>query len=343
MKTHVGITAAVAMIGAAGAAQGQSFPNLRYQAGPVELSARLAASVQGAVFDDPAGPSDSPEGDFDASARLNAEWVFANGWVLGGRFEIDTDDRAVEDLQRDEIYGYFVTEYGRLELGEQDGPADVLAFHAPIVGLGQIRGDFVRYAGSQALLSPFDTRDSFKVVYLSPPIFGLRGGVSYAPEFKSNADDPNPRARTIQNDAIELGLQYQRPVGNWIVGVSGSYVTADADPITERADLDSWSVGLQFRRNKLIIAGAYVDRGDSNRLSDFDQWEVNAGVSWRDDRWGAGVSAAIQDTEISENRLVGLGGYFDITRWFTVRADVVYIDEDIGDGVVALGELAVAF
>ena len=210
----------------------------------------------------------------------------------------------------------------------QDGPADTLTFAAPVIALGQVRGDFSRYAGSQALLRPLDTRDAFKVIYLSPPVKGLRVGVSWSPTVRQNANDPNPRDRTILRDAVELGFQFQRPVGAWVLGLSGGYVFGRADPITTRAGLNSWSIGAEARRGPLRIGGAYVSRGDSNRLArGFNQTEWNAGVGWVRDRWGVSVSTAFTTASDRNNRLFGLGAFYALSPNLQLRSDIVQFRE----------------
>ena len=237
--------------------------------------------------------------------------------------------RASEVLEAGEIYGFVASDYGRLEVGLQDGPADTLAFAAPLVALGQVRGEFSRYAGTQALLRALDTQDAFKVIYLSPPVGGLRGGVSYSPKVRRNAAAVDSRDRIEVDNAFELGLQYQQPVGDWILGASGGYATGEADPITTRADLNSWSVGAEARRGPLRIGAAYVDRGDSNRLDrGFDQWEVNGGVGWVTQGWGVAGSVALTRASDRENRLIGVGGYYQLHPNIQIRADVVSFREE---------------
>lgn len=155
---------------------------LKTRVSGVDVTAKGAISGQVGGFERVGDGRSDSAGEWDASLILNAEYVADNGWVWGVRAEVDTGEREVEDLQRDALYVYLAGGFGRLELGEQDGAADTIALHAPIVGLGQVRGDFVRYTGAPALLTPFDTCDAAKVVYLSPPWNGVRVGVSYAPE-----------------------------------------------------------------------------------------------------------------------------------------------------------------
>jgi Gram-negative porin len=319
--------------------------NLSLQLGEIEFWARVTAAAQGGTFDAPNGSGNETDGHLDASLRLNGEWIADNRWILGVRFEIDSSNREAEELKRDEFYGYFSSEYGRVEFGEQDGAADVLSFHAPVVGLGQIRGDFSRYAGTLAFLSPLDTSDELKLTYLSAPVYGLRGGISWSPSFKSNANDPDPRDRTLVDKVFELGLQFQQPVGDWVLGLSGAYVTGQAEAITTRADWNSWSIGAEARRGPLVIGAAYVNRGDSNRRArNFDQWEINGGVGWLKDEWGAGLSASTTQSSSNKSNLLGLGGYYSLTSFLTLRTDAVYINEKENgarsrDGIVVLAEI----
>jgi hypothetical protein len=306
---------------------------LDYQAGEVNVDVILAASVQGAAYKNgPDGDSDS-DSTLLAFARLNLEWISDAGRVYGLRAETQDGTRGSEDLAADEIYAYFASELGRFELGRQDGAADVMSFHAPIMALGQIRGDFSEYAGINASLSPTDTRDSPKLVYLSPPVRGLRLGVSYAPEFTVNQDAPNPRRRIIQDDAIEAAAQYVRPLANnWSLGASVAFARGSADPVTERGDLSSWSTGLELRREELVIGAAYVDNGDSNDLAPTDEREWNAGVAWRGERWGAALSYARNESIPLDFSLVGLGGFYSINDHIVLRADTVLIDERSSQG-----------
>lgn len=321
---------------------------LEKQLGPVNVELRVGAGAQAGAYETPQTGLGGDDSDFTWSASLNIERVTDGGALFGVHVEVDDGGRQVEDLARDELYLFYSSDIGRFELGEQDGAADVLSLRAPLVGLGQIRGEFSRYAGSSALLSPFDTGDAPKLVYVSAPFNGLRFGASYAPKYELNEDDPNPRNRTLQNDGVELGVQYQRPVGDWALGVSGAWVTASADAITQRADIDSWSVGLQARRDRLIVGGAFVDRGDSNRLAPTNQDEFNVGVAWRDEKWGVALSAAVGRAEALDSRLLALGAYWNLGQYFVLRGDLVHIEErrpalPTDSGFVAVVELGVEF
>jgi predicted porin len=332
MGAAVRTALAAALLAGPTAAQAQDdggLPRLEVQWKGFDIRLTGGAAAQGAVFDDDDPTTDSPDAQFDLFARLNAQWTSPGGIVIGANVEQNSRRRASEVLEAGEIYGFVASDYGRVEVGLQDGPADTLAFAAPLVALGQVRGEFSRYAGTQALLRAIDTQDAFKVIYLSPPIQGLRGGVSWSPKVRRNASAVDSRERIEVNDAFEFGLQYQQPVGNWILGASAGYATGEADPVTTRADLNSWSVGTEARKGPLRIGAAYVDRGDSNRLDrDFDQWEVNGGVGWITPEWGVAGSAAMTRSSERENRLIGVGGFYQLHPNIQLRADVVSFREE---------------
>jgi Gram-negative porin len=336
------------MLAVASAAQAQA-PALQFQRGGLDVALRGGVSLQAArVLKDEAGRTRS-DADYDAYARLILEWTSASGVTLGASLEQTNRKRESEALQAGEAYVFATTPVGRFEVGRQDGGADQASVRAPVIALGQIRGDFSRYAGQQALLTAPDTSDAFKAIYLSPPVQGFRIAASWAPKFKRNAGAANPTSRTIVDDALELGLQYQRPLGDWVMSASAGYVHGDAAPETRRADLKAWSLGAEARRGPLRIGASYVDRGDSNRLvRGFDQWELGGGAAWVEDRWGVSMSAAWAEASTQTNTSVGIGGFYALTDNFQLRADLVAFRENsptarAADGVVAVTELSFAF
>ncbi len=318
-------------------------PKLGIELDDLDLRLTLNAAVQSALIEE--NSDTEAEVQLDLSAQARADWRLSSDTKLGMKVEFSNDDRNSETLETGEIYGYLSSKFGRLEVGKQDGPADTLSFAAPVIALGQVRGDFSRYAGSQALLKPLDTRDSFKIIYLTPQIEGVSGGISWSPHFRRNADSPDLRSRVLVNNAIELGLQYEKPVGDWTLGVSGGYVTGNADPVTERADLNSWSVGAKMNRGSLRIGSAYVHRGNSKRRErDFDQWEWNGGIGWVEDRWGIVGSGAITRSSETRNFLLGVGGFYTLAPNLQLRSDIVRFHErrlggDLDKGTVMLMEL----
>lgn len=351
LKLGAGMAAALSLAAPATADVSFGEDGLTGDFGKLQLRGRLSASVQLGAFDPVENPMAGTRTDteIDGSARFSLEYTADNAWVFGVVADVDSGQEQIEGFERDEFYVYAASEYGRVEIGENDGPADTLSFHSPRVGLGQVRGDFARYSGTVALLSPFDSRDSAKVTYLSPPIEGLRIGIAYAPEFELNPDDPIPTRRTLQEDVIELGAQYVQPFGDFVVGLSGAYIYGSSDAVTGREDIESWSAGVEIRRGKLTAGAAYVDRGRSNLFpTSEEESEWNAGLAWNEERWAIAASLAIGDERGGTNSRYGIGGEYEITQNVYIAADAVLIEEEdaLGvseDGAVGIVELGVRF
>ena len=176
-----------------GAARAQ---DIGYHSGALNVALHGAVSVQEGAVEGTQKDTGAKDTNLDGYLRLVGDWTSSQGWLLGVNLETSTR-RTTQSLRSGEAYVYFSSELGRVEVGRQYGAANSLSFHAPDVALGQVRGDFARYAGTQALLSPFDSADSPKVIYLSPPVDGFRLGVSWAPRDSTNLGALDPRDRTL--------------------------------------------------------------------------------------------------------------------------------------------------
>lgn len=326
--------------------------------GGLNIRLGIEGNAQGAYAEDRLSGNMTWDGRFDWAARLNLEYTTRSGLVFGGRVEYDQDfdveseqaTARAADVERDEAYVYLAGRFGRIEVGEQDGPVDALSFAAPIIGMGQVRGEFARYASKQALLTALDTQDALKAIYLSPPFGGLRFGVSYGPKMARNTADPDPLNRTIQRNHVEVAAQYEGLLGRLPFGISAAYVRADADPITGRQDVESWSVGSELRWKIVRIGAGYVERGDSDAFVGLDESEVNAGIAFETRHFRLAVSAAEVDSSLSKRQLAGAGLTLEIAGFLTLRGDAVYYDETFKDlitprdkGVVGLAEIGLHF
>ncbi len=296
-----------------------------FQIGTTEVRLHLLTDLQGAVVSGRNLDSNGTDYEIDWSVRGEARRVLNSGWLIGAAvevdqdFDVDSDDDSSSEIDLDEAYLYAAHRFGRIELGRQDGPADALGFHAPIVGTGQVRGDFARYESGRALLTAFDTRDAAKVVFLSAPLRGLRLGVSYGPRLNLTI---------AQRHHVEAAVQYTKPVGPVVVGVSGTYVRANAVSSPNRQDLRSWSVGTEIRKDRLRLGAAVVSRGDSDSLEGRDEIEWNTGAAWRGRGWSAAMSYAQIERFGANRHLFGIGATADLNSFATLRGDAVYFDED---------------
>ena len=310
---------------------------LRAEFGRTEFRGRLAASLQGALIEPLEPGGSSTGGRFDASVRLSLRHTTDRAIRLGLVGEFDRVENDADGFDRDEFYVYVSSDWGRLELGENDGAADRLSLHAPSTGLDQVRGDFARYAGTRALFSPYDSRDAVKLTWLSPPSSGWRAGLSFAPEFVIDEDDPDPADRLRQERVIEAGLQRTLTIRDTVIGISAALVRGSASDPAEREDIDSVGLGTQLSHGRWMFGVAYVDRNRSNlRPGAEPRTEWNAGIEYTDRPWSVAASVATGEERGGSISRYGFGGVFSWTDNAYVALDLVRFEErPAGDPVAS--------
>lgn len=111
-----------------------------------------------------------------------------------------TDSR----INTSEAYITMKSDYGVVGFGDHQSPADRFTFYAPNLGFGQavrsynnvvggfgqsVNAEFEGFvdASSTSQIGPkaLDSENSTRIYYLTPRVWGLRAGISYAPEFNS--------------------------------------------------------------------------------------------------------------------------------------------------------------
>lgn len=138
-------------------------------------------------------------------------------------------------INSSEAYITAKTDYGVFGFGDHQSPADRFTFYAPNLGFGQavrsynnVVGGFgqsvnAEYEGfvdasSSSQIGPkaLDSENSTRIYYLTPRVWGLRAGISYAPEFNSgegiirtkrdglsNTANPSINTATLNSNLID--------------------------------------------------------------------------------------------------------------------------------------------
>ena len=284
--------------------------------GDVVVTANMGGLLSGAlaggsaIADQARGP-----GSAEAYGWIKAEWTTDRGLAFGALASGETASNRADTLSSNRMFCYIAEPWGRLEAGLTTGAARRMSFYAPVVGSGQVRGDFARYAGVSTLPWPLGISQSLKIVYFAPPSHGFGVGASWAPKVM--------RFGATQKDVLEVGLQYERPVSDWIVGASWAYVHSQ-QTLPRLQGINNWSVGLLGRRGKIVIGGAYIIHGSGNvDFSAFERKEINAGISWREAKWRLALSGARTRARRFQNDFIGLGGSYDLTAHVTFNTDLV--------------------
>jgi outer membrane protein OmpU len=288
--------------------------------------------------------------------HVNADGKADNGLLYGVRIEVDSFNDAPSmgtSLNYDEANLYVAGNWGRIELGDQDGASDQLVVYSPLIGLGQVDGDYAYFLGSLAGVTVYapDSGDSTKATYLTPTLAGFRAGISYAPE--TNGGDSVVRNEPTDgsySDWIEAGVNYSGEFSGFTVALGASYTQAegndlvDGDPpvTTAGEDFRAWQMGAQLGYGGFAVGGSYVDMED---LALKNSW--NAGISYATGPLGLGVSYYSHEGEagVEDLDLIALGVAYTLAPGLVVQADYhKYEFSDGGDeGDIVIFSTVVAF
>jgi hypothetical protein len=303
---------------------------------------------------------------------VRADGKADNGLLYGAKVEFQNstggDDAA--SVGTDEASVYLGGTWGRIELGDFDGAADTLAIYAPVIGLEQIDGDAYDFLTVESpetgtiygappmgsLVQAPDAGDSTKVMYITPRFAGFQGGVSYATQSDSEAQDVvGFKTAGGYKDFWEAGVNYTGEIYGFSLaaGVTGSGATGQDLGIVGGPSLEdfvAWQAGAQLGYGGFKFGGGYIDAGDYNAVSgaaatsgDSTVW--HAGISYTAGPVAVGLTYAdaegfkdrpdtatgIPATYATSYKTYGGGAAYTIAPGLTVQADVMYVDEDLRD------------
>ncbi len=197
-----------------------------------------------------------------------------------------TGDYAAE-LERS--YLYFSGNWGRVNLGRENGAAYLLQVSAPgadanidgqdaafsfynaatAAGATTVRQDYKHISTDQY---------SDKITYLTPKFNGFQAGVTYAPTVvhKTTTDRFGMPAKASYDhkDLMEVGARYDGEFSGVGVHAGAGYNRADAANAANE-DFDAWNAGLKFTVDAFGFGAAYLDE--------------DAGVAYDARTWVAGV------------------------------------------------------
>jgi hypothetical protein len=227
----------------------------------------------------------------------------------------------------DETYAYFQGEWGRVNVGSEDGAAYLLQVAAPsadsnIDGLRvYISGfDQATWTGSSAgtglggnavnLSLGYDNADfrqSERLTYLTPKWNGFQAGVSYAAvpgmqnTFGGTYGQPVNSNVGQFKDLWEAAARWDGEFSGFGISIGGGYAGASTQNSAGSGagalgskDLQTWDGGVNFTWQQFSLGGAYKwsNTGTSSSTAtgnaDMHVWDI--GLGWDNGPWHAGAS-----------------------------------------------------
>ena len=165
----------------------------------------------------------------DNEVHIEATATSDSGVTYGSYLEIEigSDSSVAQNanVSVDEVNLFFSGNFGRVELGQQDGAEDVMFVGAEDAqsGTGGIDGDTSNLA---PIINVQNTGDATKATYFTPRIAGFQLGASFTPDTSDNNGIKN---NSGQENAIGIG-------GNWVGAFGGIDLTLSAVAISSQGE-----------------------------------------------------------------------------------------------------------
>ncbi len=249
---------------------------------------------------------------------------------LGGYVRNFCGSNNIDNDFLQETFAFFEGPFGRLEFGRQYGVGHQMSFLAPTIFRGSNVNDWeIDLSGVNTVNTRNTVNNGFddfspKVVYLTPRIFGLQGGVSFAPETDDCGYDFCPRTDSAffpsQDEVIELGANFYHTFSNGTlegvsVGVSGTYLMADSKTTAAIAtmlgidDYEAWNVGASVAIDGFTIGGSFKNAELAVLGSNYLAYDV--GATYERGAWGFMVSYGADDNQLTGQETMAIQGGVD--------------------------------
>lgn len=315
-------------------------------ASAADATDRLILRVNGHITGVGASVDQSLMGDLDQWVGAVDTGLFGSavlpldgGGEIGGRIALDLDysthvDTFLNDAGRsdvlEELWLYWDSRFGRVQLGLMDGAADVLGLTVPSVS-SAIRvdnpeiyllafpcqnpfcsSDIPGAAGSlfnpngMQLRSDVHGSDNFlKIMYVSPVFDGIRVAISYTPDGSRDlddlfgADEVNEQTDIIDVAAsyagtlgeMDLALSIGYVMGNLVRPTSNSYDNLEDFGAAIKLGYREWSAGVAYRQTNVAGGGPVLQESFNANVFADDVTEVwSYGVMYETGPWAASVN-----------------------------------------------------
>jgi hypothetical protein len=259
-------------------------------------------------------------------------WVdFGSGGLGGSAFSTTTDEAAL----------FFSGNFGRFELGLEDGAEDVMFVGGPEAqaGTGGLDGD----APNLGLIEMQDTDDAAKITYFTPRVAGFQLGGSFTPDF----EEPRPAEDRFQGtnnegeNGISGGANWVGAMGPMDLTVSGVVLWADCESNCTNNTPGSggsfsedmfnygggvllgfggFSLGAGYQHSDAFFEPAQADIFNVGLKYGFGAAHVSVGYNFN----------KADDDDIDDAHIFVVSGDVGILPGVVLKGDVAYNSNDIG-------------
>jgi outer membrane protein OmpU len=285
---------------------------------------------------------------------FEGETTLDNGLTLGYHGSLFQENAAADNLE--ESYLYFSGNWGRVNLGRENGAAYLLQVSAPSAdanldgadidfsffnaGASDYRQEYAHEMGQAG------TQYVDKITYLSPKFNGFQAGVSYSPQAdaKTTADYENGMdlESTGLSELYEGAVRYDGEFSGVGIHAGAGYSQVQDDGATD-AEYNTINAGLKLTFEGFSFGGAYITDETDGGAGDteVDSYVVGAGYDYGAYNFGATFFNSEDDASGDELDRYSIGAGYTFGPGFKFNGSVALYDSegtvDNDATVVAIG------
>jgi outer membrane protein OmpU len=269
----------------------------------------------------------------DNEVHIDANAATESGILYGSHLELEVGSGlgSFNDAFVDEVGLYFSGNFGRIELGQEDGANDVMGIGGADAqaGTGGIDGDTTNLVQFEDL----DTADNNKATYFTPRLAGFQLGVGWTPDSGVDDDSLTDNSGDFEN-IIEGGVNWVGALGGLDLTVAATGIHGETEPGPPGAgsdnndDINSYSVGALLGFGGFSLG---ANAGQNTTNSDFEANFIAGGLKYGFGAANVSVGYVLFDPdEGEETNLFAGSADVGLLPGVTLKGDVTYNTDDPG-------------
>jgi outer membrane protein OmpU len=270
----------------------------------------------------------------DTEVHFSGETILDNSLTVGAHIETDADGS--DDFNIVESYLYLSGDWGRINIGSEDGASYLLQVTAPSAdsnydGIRQYINPFNFYAAGAVLSRDYandPTGKTDKLTYLSPVFNGFQGGITFSPD-TDFADSYGIGLDDVPGEidqTYEIAARYEGEFNNIGVILGGGYSFGElkTPAFMWNDDRKVWNVGLDIDIGPFGLGTIYTE--DNNATQEIETDTIVIGADYTTGPFKIGASYLNSDisTEAELDRYTG-GLTYEYGPGMSIRGSINYI------------------
>jgi len=252
----------------------------------------------------------------ESEVHFTGETTLDNGLTVGAHFEMEMNQD--EDANVEESYIYMSGDWGRVNIGSEDGAAFLLQVAAPSAD-ANVDGIRVTIGATSKSVLDYDhdqTGYNEKITYLSPVFSGFQAGLTFTPSVTTSVNNGS-NGHESTDTSYEVAGRYEGAFEEVGFVVGAGYSEVD--------ELDAWNTGLDLDFGPFGLGVSYMEEETSTTA---ETETLVVGADYTVGAYKLGASYFNQDDDTTESDRYTAGVSYKYGPGMSFRGSVSYLEQD---------------